>query len=1427
MATGEIKISEMPSASGAIPLSSLLPMVSSADTQNYKMTLSQLLAALNLLTATQINALISGVTSDLNTRRFMVHQGGNIAGQNIPNSAVGIWSTNPATLWTKQTSYSGPATDEYVQILDGTWYRKIWSAQEIADLQDDVEFRRIAVYNNSSPAGIEMPNSTAGVITNNPFALWVVRNGFSGPADADNVQIGDGRWFQRVFNSGPVLTQVADLLNGRMYTRQGGNISGADIPDSAVGVWSANPATLWTKQTTYTGPATDEYVQVLNGNWYRRIWTAQDVIDLQIDLANGRTYSISGESPSTLNIPTGVNAVVGKKAPNYVMIWNKTTAPGNGLETTKLKKDGNNVWWYNSLDSSEIAGSGVLNLKNMGGTANAMTANIDVPSEGYVVPVGANITLLPTATNTAVAPTITIDGITRTITDTDGQPLRVGTLVAGSPYIMRVVDANTLRLVTDGLSANLTEGIRAAGDLGRAAGAGAVAPIAAAMRADESARIDFRSGSVIMRSGGSVVAYEAAAFGTQALIPVPQYAFVSDGALRLSTNGKARVNALADGTVGGWFQPEVPEAHNRGVDAATLVGLSMAPLAGDGPVEGVVAQVISATASGAASRNMNHPGFNTIAGAIYQVDAIVKMADQAPFLAIRYPAGFSNPSTGGSGNFLTVDMVEAVAQSQSPNMDAEPTTVRDLGDGWRHIRTRVRNVTGQSLQNFGLVPLPTRSAGFSNTFAAGELMQVALFTQQRVESVALPPALTGASPVAIPATQMVIPADKLAGAHSEFTIEVEFAFPEGYVEADTIPIWRIDIGATLGIGVDFVDRAVRGTIYQSSRKSIDITDLYSQKFRVAVSYDGERFAMSLNGKTSSIVTNQDVSKIWQFLRFGHDNPLALGTVKRFSGVVTFWRYIPRGMSESELAALTGVDFESGPGENSPVIITDTGAAIMTKDSKGRLDFVPGERAATAIARGASFDLHDIPADAMGITPFDDGLHFMTDKFGNRPHRVKRSKDGFLVGHRSDSKVHVIWGNGQSLAYGNIYSDPVPWDITPYFLDADDGLDNSVFGYSIVGYSTDKLTHPTIAEGTAGPGGFIYPAINHAAAERAENEAAPIPIIAKTIGQSGARLQHLWPFGIYDTGEDTGTLNPGANGTHWMNVRRWHQSVADACARLGYEPYCPAFLWCQGTADENNSSYASGLDLAWNNLNTLVDEFYGQSEGVPHFLLTQSGGRANTATASWVVSEIQLDWASVTEGAHIACPLYMPDIVLADANVHPNYTSTTIFGEICGWAMEEILAGRKWHIGRPDVDISGSVMTLDFSKWLRDDERLEIQDDQWYSGVGIENVGISLHDIVNTGTLGVTQRYAASPITVSSVSVSEDGKKYIVQLSGNMTGTLGYRYGYAMQFQDMTTLDPLHFAHRGLLTTTLNRPSKRLEGRTLRRWIPSFSKEVIF
>ncbi len=154
------------------------------------------------------------------------------------------------------------------------------------------------------------------------------------------------------------------------------------------------------------------------------------------------------------------------------------------------------------------------------------------------------------------------------------------------------------------------------------------------------------------------------------------------------------------------------------------------------------------------------------------------------------------------------------------------------------------------------------------------------------------------------------------------------------------------------------------------------------------------------------------------------------------------------------------------------------------------------------------------------------------------------------------------------------------------------------------------------------------------------------------------------------------------------------------------------------------------------------------------------------------------------------------------------------------------AGRRWTIGRPAISWSGAQVTLDYSAWLRPGETLEVAADTFYGGAGINaGKGVECLQIVDTGTVG-PGRYGSPAATPQLVEVLPGGTAYRVTFDAAPSGPLGYVLRYAFQAQDMSTLDPLHYGHRGLLRTNWSAPSAILQGETLRRWLPSWEVEVI-
>ena len=115
--------------------------------------------------------------------------------------------------------------------------------------------------------------------------------------------------------------------------------------------------------------------------------------------------------------------------------------------------------------------------------------------------------------------------------------------------------------------------------------------------------------------------------------------------------------------------------------------------------------------------------------------------------------------------------------------------------------------------------------------------------------------------------------------------------------------------------------------------------------------------------------------------------------------------------------------------------------------------------------------------------------------------------------------------------------------------------------------------------------------------------------------------------------------------------------------------------------------------------------------------------------------------------------------------------------------------------------AGGRIVLDFAS-LREDEALAIQDPAKYGGVGID--GFLGFQLIGGAITGVTLR----------------GRTVIIDHTGAPSGIR-----YAMQSQDVSgNAGNRYNAHRGLLRTTLQKPSKLVPGRMLQRAVPSFTLE---
>ena len=208
---------------------------------------------------------------------------------------------------------------------------------------------------------------------------------------------------------------------------------------------------------------------------------------------------------------------------------------------------------------------------------------------------------------------------------------------------------------------------------------------------------------------------------------------------------------------------------------------------------------------------------------------------------------------------------------------------------------------------------------------------------------------------------------------------------------------------------------------------------------------------------------------------------------------------------------------------------------------------------------------------------------------------------------------------------------------------------------------------------------------------------------------------------------------------------------------------------------------------------------------PRYIITLTGGEANTANdtpGNWAVADDQLDLIEMGCAVAGTSDYWYP---IYDNQVHWDAHGTALAGETLAWAMAEVEGGRQWSITRPQiVSNTGGALVLSFDS-LREDEQLAIEGAAKYNGEGIDaylgfqvdGAGAAITDIDVTGNR-VTITYDGAPTAI----------KYARQIQ-DVSGFAGNKYT----------------AHRGLLRTTLRKPSKFFPDELLVRPIPSFTLAI--
>lgn len=949
----------------------------------------------------------------------------------------------------------------------------------------------------------------------------------------------------------------------------------------------------------------------------------------------------------------------------------------------------------------------------------------------------------------------------------------------------------------------------------------------------EVARVEFAAGVVSLpgvagdpaRPIGDVAALSDHPTGLLSLVRDGVFEQAAPGALR-----RARIGDFAGAVIEPAATVYAPDAPVGGA-GYTLTGCTVSD-SDASPVSGEPWQRLTAVKSGTTARDVRIKGITTEAGRWYQIDAVVRPGATS-VVGLRFPFGFTVSGSGALivavdlANYDPIQGLRAAEDAAAKSTYSAPVVTPLVGGGY-HVRVRAKCVTGATNQYCSLIAKTDFSGNVATSvFDQGDVVfDAALLSVSEIEENAprLPAHRVGFG-VAVPAEIVTLPTTGwISGQAWTVDCTIRPADMAGLDLAQSV--WRFGAGdefvelqsASGGVRVVAVSGGVTATI--------DLSDRYADVYRVAISHDGATLRAALNGAAGSAAwAVGDLAAALTELRARNYTPPS-GAV-HFAGLIGHWRLGAAALDAGELCALTLCQRDAALGETAPAIVDEGATAVLSVDGAGRLEFVPGRAAREYIDSGAAYaDL--VPSDAMAVTPKSDGLHFMSDQWGARTHRYLYSPHSGLTTAYSQT-VDLIWGGGQSLMYGNVYDGRIEQPTHPGFVDINDSLDNSVFGQSAVGLAdaVDDWKIPVISEREGGPGGAMYPTLHALARIRAEADPAPHPIVGRSIGASGERIAHLWPFGTRD---DNGDALPDFEGemilNHWEHVKKFHAGVAAVATAKGLTVRTPAFVWVQGTADAGIKDYYDRLDLAYADLLNLTAEYHGDS-GAPLWVMTQSGAMSD-ATGWWNVCQDQIQWLDDnTDKSVLATPLYAPDYTLVLKStgydtVHPSYESTTLYGEVIAEAIQATLSGESWHIGQPDITISGTVIRFDYSRWLRDDERLIIAEDTYYGGEGVDaGAGFQI-GLLDVDRLNQPARYL-DPLPVTGLEVSSDGRAYLLTVPEIPSEPYYLSYAY-QAFAAQTDLS--HYGHRGLCRTDWERPSRLLPGKNMHRWVPSFRKEFV-
>lgn len=255
------------------------------------------------------------------------------------------------------------------------------------------------------------PNGTARVAANHAAALL---GGLIGPALQTRAQLfADLAWPAGAMGS--VWGDATSSHNG-VYRKSGGVGSGSwsrvgDLPPSSIG----------SSQLAAETSAREAAVADLD----RRA----------TPIYASRTAAVTG-APS---LPTSLTQIMVREG-SALVVRSRTASA-----VDPLFESGSPWGVVQRQDASTVARDAVVQVQNLGGTANSLTA--DLPSYVSSLAVGTLLNLRPTAANTGPA-TITIAGTSYEIRTKTGQILAGGEMAAFAPQILRVHSASQVRFVS-------------------------------------------------------------------------------------------------------------------------------------------------------------------------------------------------------------------------------------------------------------------------------------------------------------------------------------------------------------------------------------------------------------------------------------------------------------------------------------------------------------------------------------------------------------------------------------------------------------------------------------------------------------------------------------------------------------------------------------------------------------------------------------------------------------------------------------------------------------------------------------------------------------------------------------------------------------------------------------------------------------------